>query len=322
MAISNPALLEMLRGAKNKYSRSTGKIVKLKEGKTTIRILQADPEKPFWQDLGVHWIKAGQNEKPVAVVGCHDVVHEMPCPVCTAVEQALKSAVDDDSVKIIKEWKSRKSVLIAALIRSGSDASDEPQIVEITPTTFGNILSVLEEYASEGNVLDPEDGIDFVIERSGKGLDTRYTVMPAARSKPVPEGVMEKIPDLKEFVEKEFFRGEDTKALNGIASITGINIRSLTGPRGTSLLTSRAGTVEDAVVEDAPAAKAPVYSEVDPPFDVDDAPASKTLKPKPAAAKPAPAEKPEPKPAEETTDFNSALSEDELNALIGELDDI
>lgn len=318
MALNNPALLAMLRGAKNKYSRNTGKLVKLKEGKTTVRILQPDASKPFWADLGVHWIKAGPNEKPVAVVGCHDIVHSAPCPVCTAIEQAKKSAVDDESLKIIKEWDSRKSVIVNALIRSGSDASDDPVILEMTPTTFGSILSVLEEYVSEGiDILDADEGQDFVIERSGKGLDTRYTVMLAPRSKPVPKGAMEKAVDLKEFIEKEFFRGEETKAINNIASITGTSVKSLLGPRGTALLTSPAASV----AEEVPAPTS-TYSEVDPPFEPDE-PKAEPVKPaatKPAAAKPAPAAEDKPQP-EAKDDFGGAISDDELDALLGELGD-
>lgn len=317
MALNNPALLAMLRGAKNKYSRNNGKIVKLKEGKTTVRILQPDPAKPFWADLGVHWIKPGLNEKPVAVVGCHDAVHEAPCPVCTAIEQAKKSAIDDESLKIIKEWDARKSVIVNALVRSGSDASDDPVILELTTGTFGSILSVLEEYAGEVNVLDPEEGIDFTIERSGKGFDTRYTVMPAVKSKPVPKGAMEKTFDLKEFIEKEFFRGEETKAINNIASITGTSVKSLLGPRGTALLTSPAASV----VEEVPAPTS-TYSEVDPPFEVDEPKAEpvKPAAPKPAAAKPAPAVEDKPEP-EAAGDFNGAISDEELDALLGELGD-
>lgn len=244
MASLSPALAEMIKSAKNKYSRNNARTVKLKEGKTRVRILQAKPTDKFWEDLGVHWIKTEKNGKPVAVVGCREAVHEEPCEICNAIERAMKTAVDDESIAIIKEWKTKKSVLLNALIRSGSDASDEPQILEVTPTTFAQMCSIMEEY---GDMLDAKTGTDFIIERVGKGLDTEYRVMPAPKSDPVPKGAIDKMHDLKEFVEREFFRGEERKALNAIAQMTGVTVSSaLSGPRGTALLTSPAASLEEA----------------------------------------------------------------------------
>lgn len=223
MALS-PSLMAAIKGAKAKHSRGgLTKIVKVKEGKTKVRILPGLGEDGiFWQDLGIHWIKQEKNGKPVAVVGCHDHTYEQPCPVCTAIDKALKSATDDTEVELYKEWGARKEVLVNALIRSGSDASEDPVVLSLTSTTFAAILSVIEEYADEmGNILDPDTGIDFVIERAGKGLDTKYTVMPAPKSTAVPKAALDKRIDLAEFVQTEFF-GKDTKALNAIASISGV----------------------------------------------------------------------------------------------------
>lgn len=304
--MSTSALLAMVKGAQKKYSRNNSKAVKFKEGKTRVRILQGDVTKPFWKDLGVHWIKTEKNGKAVAVVGCMDIVHEQPCPICTAIDKATRAAEDDDTLAIIKEWKARKAVLLNALIRSGNDASEEPQVLEMTPTTFSTICSMIEEYMADyGNVLDPKTGIDFVIERKGKGLDTEYTVMPALKAKPVPEGTLDKLIDLDEFVEKEYFRGDETKALNAISNMMGIDVgqraiaNKAAGGAAAGLLTTSAAAVEDAVVEDD--------------LEVEEV----------APARPAKAAKAEPaKAAPAADDFGAEIDTDDLDSVLDDLDNI
>jgi len=300
-------LLAAIKGAKAKHGRSNNKIVKLKEGRTKVRILA--PDDIFWQDLGIHWIKEELNGKPVAVVGCHDHTYDQPCPVCTAVDKALKSTKDDDTLKLYKEWGARKEIIVNAMLRSGPDASEtDPVVLSLTPTTFTAILSIIEEYADEvGNILDPETGLDLIVERTGKGLDTKYSVMPAPKSVAVPKGVMDKCVDLKELVEKEFF-GREAKALNAIAAVSGVTPSITHATR--SMLTGPKPVIEDAEVEEIPTPKAkakpaPVVED-EPPFEVEEKPAPKAkaeTKAKPAAA-PAPED------------------DDELSSILDSLDDL
>jgi len=359
MATMSPALLALVKGAKNKYGRSEGKAIKPKEGKTTIRILpfQVEGGEPgqFWFETGVHWIKTETNGKPVAVTGCHAVVYSTPCPVCAAIEAAKPSAVSDEDVKLIKDWNAKKGVLIQVLLRSGSDASeDNVQIMELTPTTFAQVMSIMEEYAEQQDITDIQTGMNLVIERSGKGLDTKYQVMTTPSSKPVPKATMDKCIDLKAFVEKEFFRGEDVKALTAISNMTGISLTGITAPRTSALLTSSAARVAGSEVTSKPAEPVvPAPSAADraelaaiaaleveddtPPFVVD-APAeddeeaamvaqlaamrakkaAAVAKPAVAAKAPAP-KKVAPAPAPEPED---TLSEDDVASVLAELDNI
>lgn len=313
MKALSPTLAALLKKTKSKYAGNAGRSVKLKEGSTRVRILQQDPDNQFWADLGVHWIKTEKNGKPVAVVGCHDVVKDEPCPICTAIEKAAASVVDDDTLEIIKEWRARKSVLVNALIRSGSEASEDPVVLELTTTTFGHILSVIEQYAMDDiNVLDPKEGVDFVIERKGKGLNTEYTVMPAPKSKPVDPAVLERLTDLSDYIEKQFFRGEESKALRAIGQVTGVS----TSP---ALTASKAPALTGPFTD-------PVDEDEDAPFEPDEKPAAKVAKPaaKPAAA-PKKAKEPEPEAEDE---FDAPVSAEDLDSMLeglgglGELEDL
>ena len=262
-AADTAALLARLKQKKAQYSRSTGKTIKPKEGKTRIRIFIAPKlvteDHIFGErDLGVHWIKTQTGGKPVAVVGDQELVYGKPSLINPAIKAATDAATDDETLALIKDWAARKSVLINAVIRDGADASTEPQILELTPTTFGEILSIYETYIADGieDVLDPNTGIDILIERQGKGLDTKYSVMVPPKSTPLNKGTVEKAQDLDAFIASEYFRGEESKAINAISAMMGISLTALPGGRTSALLTAakpvapvEAAKVEPKVIE-------------------------------------------------------------------------
>lgn len=311
-------LLAAIKGAKAKHGRTSNKIKKLAEGKTKIRILVANDI--LNQDLGVHWIKAEASGKPVAVVGCYDHTYDKTCPICTAIDKALKSTRDDDTLKLYKDWGARKEVLVWALIRSGPDASEtEPVVLSLTSTTFSQIISIVEEYADEfGNVLDPDTGLDLVVERAGKGLETKYSVMPAPKSTPVPKGILAKCGDLGELIEAEYF-GKETKGLNAICEISGIT--PAIGLATRAALTGPKAAIEDAVIEEekpAPRAKAkpaPIVEE-----EVEEVVEAPPVKVKPGVAKAA-AAKVAPK-VEPAAAAPVDADEDDIDSILNSLDDL
>ncbi|SCW95786.1 hypothetical protein [Ancylobacter rudongensis] len=277
----NPQLLQMVSQAKSKYAGNSGKAIKPKEGRNTYRIVapthqQAPWVDPvtgkWWADLGVHWIKSDPNGKPIAVVGDCDTVYQQPSPLNTAIEMAIHSAVDEDSKKLYEEWKARKSILLNVVDRS--TPGDDPDVLELTTTTFSKVLELYTMYAEAGqDITDPASGQDIVITRTGKGLNTNYDVAiaplaPGASHKPVPLASLQKATDLMDFIQKNYFRGEEQKALNAIAQIAGVALPRLgAAPAGalaartpTAALTSASASVAEAdpVTTVAPAVTAPV----------------------------------------------------------------
>jgi hypothetical protein len=355
MALS-PELLKLVKSSKNKHTR-TGNSVQLKEGKTTIRILAKGADQ-FWFDFAVHWIKTEKNGKPVAVVGCKDEVFGEPCAICTAIAQATAQATDQDEIDLIKEWKAKKGVLVNALVRSGPDKSESPQIVELKPTVWAEIAGMIAEYQeADVDLLDAAKGQDFIVERRGKGLDTKYSVMLAPKSNPVPVEAFDSMLDLKEYVEAQYFRGDETKALTAIANVTGVSVsvgNQIAAPRRSAMLSAPAATVVDAEVEAAVEAELAAEDEVIEEAVVEEVvaeavetdeqrelrefkefqamKAAKAAAEKPAAAPVARAKpvaapvKPKPAAVAPATvpadDFNGALPADEIDALLGELDGV
>lgn len=328
----NPAMLALIKGAKAKHSRGNAKTYRCKTGRTQVRIIgMGDTE--FWADVGVHWIK-NESGKVEAVVGCHDHTYEKPCPVCAAAEKAAKASTNDDQLAVVKEWKTKKTVLVNALIRKFNNAPTEnpndPQILELPPSAFTQLLSMMEEYADEyGDVLDPNTGMDFVIKREGEGIGTEYTVIPAPKHEAVPKAALAKLHDLHAYIESEYFPpGKETKALNSIAAVSGI---TPTISHATSRMLSGPGKIIDADVEEIPAPpKRPapkLLVDDEPPFDTEEvaeeAPPPPPKKPAAKATAAAAPKKPAPKVEEPADDdFNAALPDDEINSLLDDLDGI
>lgn len=231
MALS-PALRRSVNEAKNKYGRSDGKRIKPKEGRNVYRFLApTQAQAPwvgesgkFWAELGVHWIKAEKNGKPIAVVGSRDVCYQEPCPVGTAVDLALANAHDEQSKAIFEEWKVSKNILFNVCERTTDPDSSEPEILELRPSAAQQVWDLMEQYDDAGqDITDLLNGVDIVITRSGKGMNTEYTVnVKPGVSKPVKADAIAKCHDLPDHIAKEFFRGDETKALNAIGQIAGI----------------------------------------------------------------------------------------------------
>lgn len=288
----DPSLRKLVSGAANKYSRSSGSRIKPKEGVNRYRILVPSrkdaPWMPangqFWADLGVHWIKAEENGKPLAVIGCRSIVYQEPSEIAPAIDRAIASAIDEESKKLYEGWKARPSILVNVLDRSkGSSDPDTPQILELTPTTWGAVMGVIQQFDEEGeDVLDANEGLDITITRTGKGLNTQYAVNTApGKSAPVPKGALQNCHDLMKHIEQEFFREEPAKALAQIATISGVSLPRLASSRTpTSALTSRAASVEEVDEEPKPAPRkavkpAPVEEEDEAPFEEEPKPAAR-----------------------------------------------
>jgi hypothetical protein len=259
----NPQLRKMIGAQAGKYRGAGDNAEKPKDGRSNYRLLWPTREEApwmeedvasgmdkWWQDLGVHWIKASETDKPIAVVGDCEVVYDRPSPITAAIQAAINSAYDEETKKLYESWRSRTTVLLNVLDRT----KDQVVVLELTKTTFGKIMDLIGMYAdNEQDITDRESGMDIVITKTGKGLNTNYDIAVApGASKPVPAAIFNNLTNLKEFVEARFFRGEEQKALNAISQIAGIptpqigHIAATSTP--TAALSSPAASVAPVVV--------------------------------------------------------------------------
>lgn len=354
----SPAMLEMLKRKKAALQRGEN-VKKLAEGQNRLRILpvpvtgspvlKPEDEGQFWLEYGAHYIRASmdKNEKPV-VYGNSLLVDGVLSPIETMIGKAIASASTDEEIKFFSDMKASKRILVQVLNRTpgSSDASESPAVYELTPTTWEAVLGLMVEYSEEhGNIFDPTTGIDIIIERKGKGLDTKYNVLPAfgAKNKPVPKEALAKAIDLYAFVKAQFFRGgDDVKVMAALSSATGLAPVALPSPTASALLSAPAAAVDTAANAKRVAAEAVRKAaekaelealvnsavEMDEPEVAEDdeeaalaaqlaaLKAKKAAAAKPAAKPAAPKAAPAPAPVD---DFNGDLTPDDLESQLADI---
>ena len=223
-------LLALLNEKKAKLdSGNRAKTLKLKTGRNRWRLLpgwrkdstKGDPEQ-FWHDFGQHFIKGldeGTGKEVIkAVYICTDKTFGKPCPVCDTVHSAMNSA-SDEMKELIKQSIASNRVLLNVLDREG-DKPNEAQICEVPPGVFSQIVAIMQEWGPT-EVLDPSTGRDFIIERTGSGLNTKYSVTIAAKSEAVPAAVLGKLPDIDAYCEQEN-AADQQRALANLRSVAGL----------------------------------------------------------------------------------------------------
>lgn len=214
--------------------------VKPHDGKNRIVLLpgwEAGNEHVYFHDFGQHYIKNAAGEIQ-AVYPCADSTYGQPCAVCAALSDATRNAPDDATISLLGEAKASRRVLLNVLVLDG-DKPNEPVIYEVAPTVFGAIVDLIEEWGIEAFKRE------IVIERSGKGLNTKYTAQISPKTVEVAPATLAKIHNLAEYVKQES-EEQQRRAISAIGAVSG-RLPAPTG--GHAALTSRpsSATAGDAI---------------------------------------------------------------------------
>lgn len=158
-------------------------------GRNEIRILPAkDGGNDFFAEAGTRW-NVGPDNKKVFV----PVPMDEPCPIREFVD-VLKESDDPDDKALAKKMRYSTRYLFN-VINTALDPNDENygkvQIYEAPATVFKAVLKYLVD-PDYSDLIDPENGYNIVVEKTGAGLKTEYSVRPRKESSPIP------IPDWKE----------------------------------------------------------------------------------------------------------------------------
>ncbi|MGI1988648.1 hypothetical protein ACROAI_15350 [Shewanella glacialipiscicola] len=223
-------LLEKIRSKRKDIQAKTGQredMLRVPVGKHKFRILPAHPSKgeeaEFWADFGQHFIKSDEknergNYKVKAVYVCVDKTFGKHCDLCSSIEGLMPQATDDLQIELLEESKCNRAEVLVNCLHLTGDKPTVPQILQLTPTTFEFILGMIDEY---GDITNLTEGVDLIIERSGAGLNTKYAVMPAAKSAAVSASVLEQMTDLQDFVQQEHEENL-TRAISALNSTVGL----------------------------------------------------------------------------------------------------
>jgi len=243
------SLLALLKDKKAAIAaQRRAKTAKFTDGRSRWRILPSwkGAGQQFWHDFGQHFVKNAAGEI-AAIYVCSEKTFGKPCEVCSVVAQSIKGATDDATLKILNDAKSNARVLVNAQQIDGPEPG-KVQILEMPPSVFGDFVNLAEEFEQAGqSILDLETGKDIIVTRTGTGKNTKYSVTPAAVSKPVDPSVMKQLHNLDEYVQQETAEGM-TRALTSVRAVAGLLPAPAGGAgraAGLPLAASGAATISD-----------------------------------------------------------------------------
>lgn len=217
-------LLELINEKKQQIDASKRPNAKrIPDGRSRLRILpgwRGNGDNQFWQDYGQHYIKdAGDTTKAVYI--CVSKTFGRPCDVCNAISLAAKSVSDDALAKVITDARATSRILVNALHIDGPNPT-VPDVYEIPPTVFEQYIGLSQLYLNESvDIIDLKNGFDVSIERTGKGLTTKYTLAAAPKSSSVNPEVMSKVQNLDKYVSQENENSLQT-AISEVRALAGL----------------------------------------------------------------------------------------------------
>ena len=166
----------------------------LEEGRNIIRILPEVKEMEyFFQTVGRHYMPNKKN------FYCSHFTSEgeLECPICELVNE-LYRAGDKASKALAGQIRVRKQYWMNVIDRSNEARG--PLIFTPGVTIFNSIVAMVSD-PDWGDITDVDEGVDLIITRTGKKLDTSYEVMGKRSPSPLsrdPDQVASWLEDAKD----------------------------------------------------------------------------------------------------------------------------
>ena len=215
-------LMERMKQQKQALARK-GKTIKPKPGKNRFILLpgwRKGEEHVLDHKFGQHFIKNEAGEIQ-AVYPCLDATYGRPCPLCAALASAARVTTDPVAAKQLEEAScgAKKAKFLMNVIALDHDDPVNPQILELGSQATEQIQDIGISWAT--TVFDPENPQLIQIERSGTGLNTKYSVQILPDRVKMPSGALTKLHNLDEYVAQE---NEDNarRAIGAINNVAGI----------------------------------------------------------------------------------------------------
>lgn len=170
-------------------------------------------EHVWFHEAGQHFIKNAAGDIK-AVYQCSEATYGRPCATCDALGQAARMTKDDDLIAALGEAKASRTVMINVLLPDSKEPNT-PVPYAIKRGVFSDLVTLVEQWGVQ--VFQKE----LLLSRTGKGLNTKYSIQITPKEASYPPAVLEKLNDLDEFVKPEG-ADQQTRALNAISSLVGI----------------------------------------------------------------------------------------------------
>jgi len=183
-------LIEAMKHDKEGQKSNFWNIPKKEEGTFPIRFLpplKKLGEKTFYFKHKVHWI-AGRPYECLnqSMNDKNGVFHEAEnCPICNFTDKLYKTAQKgDDDFKLAGLIRGKERNVSRIVVRKSEDET-VARFYEYGPKLFEMLYHIITE-TDFGMIVDPKDGRDFNLTKSGTGRNTNYdTSTPSANSNPI-----------------------------------------------------------------------------------------------------------------------------------------
>lgn len=172
---------EAYANAKKERSDS-GETLFIKPGITHLRFLPPHEDAKSWfREYLEHGLRPGGKFQTYT---CPKVNGD-PCPICEHGDK-LYETNDEDNIRLAKRYRPKKQYLYNVYVHSSPDGKslkDGIHVLKSGSLVFKQLMSYDSDHAGGwGNITDLTAGVEFRIERSGKGrFDTKY------EAKPIPQ---------------------------------------------------------------------------------------------------------------------------------------
>jgi len=175
------------------HSSLSSGFYKPKVGKNIIRIMPAYSEEGlFYKRVWVHFNVGPESQ----IVTCLRMFKKR-CFICEQVAK-LRMSEDEDDRELANRMKGRPRYLLNIV-----DLKDLESGVQkfSAPMSVWNNIEMWVNDKDWGDITDPQKGYDIILNRSGRGLGTKYTVQIRKEPTPLPDmSLLEQLNDLDEAV--------------------------------------------------------------------------------------------------------------------------
>lgn len=209
----------MLDKIKSNESNSKFDYHDLEDGDTVVRVLPGHPNmEGFFVEVWQHGKKVDGKYMNVPCINKGDP-RATDCLIDSEDLEALRVSKDKADKDLYKEYKSKPRYYLNVVVRKLDNA------VKTLPAGSQILKGILTYITDDeyGDILDATEGRDLIINKTGKGMDTEYTVKPKVKTSPIfsdeddvtkligTNAEDSQIPDLSELTRQ--FEDEGDKAL-------------------------------------------------------------------------------------------------------------
>lgn len=239
-------------------NRSKGlKPYKFKAGVTKFRILplSADKGEPFERKYGKTYLKSFDGKNFFGIIDRSITFDEPSDPIRDMIFDAMRQSPDDDTKKHFQSMLAGTRYVFNALILDDKDQSPtEPVLVEMSEGAFDTVMSqflIWSEQDADYDLAALDTGHVFTVEKTGSGLDTRYTFQVTPAKMPLPEKILEKVIDLDAWIQSQI-EGLEAKAIEFLGKVNGAVGITVTPP---AVMVTASPAAQQAAAQQATAAQ-------------------------------------------------------------------